>query len=101
MPITVLSPEELARRRGLGGVAGAYIETLSNMAPGQGGEIKVAEEGTSRQTIKNRLSQAAKATGIPISFVRSGDDLVVFAVLDAPAAPKRRGPGRPRKNPEA
>lgn len=91
-----LSASDLARHRAVGSNP-EYAEFLAGLNPGEGGRISAADAGVGRQTVKNRLNSAAAATGITIKFVRSSADTVVFVVVGAAEAPKRRR-GRPPKN---
>jgi hypothetical protein len=92
MPIRVLTADELVQRRGVTGVSAEYMQTLTSIPQGGGGEIIVADEGVSRQSVKNRLERAAKLANVPIRFVRSDTDRVLFEVL----AGKEASPGRRR-----
>jgi hypothetical protein len=97
MAIKILEPAELALRRTRGPIHEDYVDTLAKLQPGQGGELEVAHEGASRQTVKKRLEASSQAAGVRIQFIRSPEHLVVFEVLEptAPTTPRRRG--RPRK----
>ena len=97
MTIRILSPEELAVRRAAGGAYKPYVEVLAQMEPGQGGEILVADEGVSRQMVKNRVVRAAASLSKPIAFVRSGEDTVIFEVTAAPEPRRRRRPAKATK----
>lgn len=101
--VTILEPEELARRRKGSVSASQYVSVPQGMRPGQGGVITIEEGGPARQAIKNRLTSASAIAGVPIRFVRSSATEVLFEVFPAGTVfPKRKGgPGRPRKNPEA
>lgn len=76
-----------------------YVMVLQSLPIGAGGMATTADEGTSKITIKNRLSTAADAAGVRIKFHRSDAQTVIFEVTGresdpAPAhgnAPKRRG----------
>lgn len=61
-----------------------YKQFLSEIAPGEGGEI-ILEEGDKRQTIKNRLKRAAKDLGIELEFKRKRGR-IVFRVPDTAQA---------------
>lgn len=99
--VRILEPDELARMRKGSVSAGQYVAVLKEMTPGQGGVIAVEEGGPGRQSIKNRLKAASGLTDVPIQFVRSSADKVLFEVFPPGTVfPKRKGgPGRPRKNP--
>jgi len=57
-----------------------YVFFMGGLRVGEGGRAIVAEEGVSRQQIKNRLQAAAKSVGVIIKFARSSPDEVVFRV---------------------
>ncbi len=101
--ITILQSDELAARRKGSVSASRYVATLQAMQPGQGGFVSIEEGGPSRQTIKNRLKAASALSNVPIQFVRSSADQVLFEVFPPGTTfPKRAGgPGRPKKGPEA
>jgi hypothetical protein len=84
-----LTAADLARHRAVGSNP-EYVEFLTGLTPGEGGRINAADAGVGRQTVKNRLNSAAAATGVKIKFVRSSADTVVFEVVGAAEAPKRR-----------
>jgi hypothetical protein len=98
MPIRVLSAEELVQRRSAAGASAEYIQALTSISPGGGGEVVVADEGVSRQSVKNRLERAAKLANVPIRFVRSDQDRVLFEVLAAEERPTPRRRGRRPKS---
>lgn len=86
-----LSREQLAARP-------EYVRVLQGLAVGEGGMTTTADEGTSKITIKNRLTTAAGAAGVRIKFHRSNAQTVIFEVTaresepaSAASAPKRRG----------
>lgn len=64
---------------------------------GEDGKANVADEGVSRQSVKNRLASAAKAVRVSIKYHRSGAEDAIFEVVEAGSAPARRG-DHPRKN---
>lgn len=105
MPMTfeVLENEEIVRIR-KGSIAASHlVAKLQALTPGQGGRFQVEEGGPGRQTIKNQLKAASEMANVPIQFIRSAADVVVFEVFPAGTVfPKRKGgPGRPRKAAEA
>jgi hypothetical protein len=57
-----------------------YVSFLSKLKSGEGGRVMVADEGVSRQQVKNRLKRAAAITGRKIRFIASDRTTVVFAV---------------------
>lgn len=69
------SPRSLERQRALK----EMMEFLSQIAPGEGGEI-VLEEGDNRLTIKNRLKKAAEKLGVELKFIRKRKR-IVFEVV--------------------
>ncbi len=77
------SPRSLERQRALQ----EMINFLSQIKPGEGGEI-VLEEGDNRLTIKNRLKRAAKELGVELKFIRKRKR-IVFQVLE-----KKEGEGQ-------
>lgn len=101
--IKILESDELAKLRKGSVSAGPYVGVLQGMQPGQGGVIEVTEDGPGRPSIKNRLKAASEMAGIPIQFVRSDANTVVFEVFPPGTVfPKRQGgPGRPKKNADA
>lgn len=81
MPIEKLTKKQLQEqsyRTGSG--YEPYAEFLSSLRVGQGGRVTVADEGVTRQTVKNRLTKTAEALGVEISFRRSAKEIVVFEV---------------------
>ncbi len=70
------SPRSLERQRALQEMK----EFLSQIQPGEGGEI-VLEEGDNRLTIKNRLKKAAEELGVELKFIRKRKR-IVFQVLE-------------------
>lgn len=97
MPLQKISREELANGRGGGrGANPEYVAFFRNCRVGDGGRATVAEEGVSRQSVKNRLNAAAAAAGVKIAYHRSGAEDVVFEVVDAGSVAPRRG--RPPKS---
>ncbi len=79
MPLQKLTPNQL-----LGRPAGRpnqqYVQFLQNLRSGEGGRTTVSREGTSKQTIKNRLKVAASHAGVKVHFLRSPAEEVVFRV---------------------
>ncbi len=98
--VTILEPEELARLRKGAVSAGQYVSVLQGMRPGQGGKIEIEEGGPGRQAIKNRLKSASALADVPLRFIRSSANQVLFEVFPPGTVfPKRKGgPGRPRKS---
>ena len=92
--LTKLTREQLAARPD-------YVMVLQGLAVGEGGMATTATEGTSKITIKNRLSAAAQATGITLKFHRSDENTVVFEVVGREAEPVTKTPytGRRRGRP--
>lgn len=90
--IQKLTAEQLAARPD-------YVLVLQGLAVGEGGMTTTAAEGTSKMTIKNRLTAAAQAAGVTIKFRRSDENTVIFEVVSrdtdpivkAPYTGKRRG----------
>jgi hypothetical protein len=96
MPLQKLSAADLAGGPGRSRVSEEYVHFMRGLRPGEGGRASVKDEGVTRQSVKNRLKAAAEVAGVNVRFVRSGNDEVVFQVVEAgAAAPKRRG--RPPK----
>lgn len=58
-----------------------YTLFVGGLRVGEGGRGLVAEEGVSRQHIKNRLKTAAQDVGVTIAFMRSAPEEVVFRVV--------------------
>lgn len=89
--LTKLTREQLAARPD-------YVMVLQGLAVGEGGMATTADEGTSKITIKNRLTAAARAAGVSIKFHRSDDKTVVFAVVSRDTEPVTKAPytGKPR-----
>lgn len=92
MPLIKMSRQDFARTASGGRRSGnpEYIRFLQALKPGEGGKAVVADEGVSRQSVKNRLGVAAKAVGVGLKYHRSGDEEVIFEVVDPGDAPKRR-----------
>jgi hypothetical protein len=96
MPLQKLSRADVAALHDRGGSKGRAgntesIQFLKTLSIGEGGKAVVATEGVSRQSVKNRLNAAAKATGVSITYHRTGAEEVVFEVVEAGSAPRRRG----------
>jgi hypothetical protein len=81
MPIHRLKKSDFENRSNSAGHA-EYVAFLKAAKAGDGGKLTVEEEGKSRQTIKNRMKQAAKITGRTIKFYRSSAEEVVFQVVE-------------------
>lgn len=75
-----------------------YVLALQGLAIGEGGMATTASEGTSKITIKNRLSAAAQAASVTIKFHRSDDKTVVFEIVGRDTDPMIKAPytGKPR-----
>lgn len=75
-----------------------YVLVLQGLAIGEGGMATTADEGTSKITLKNRLSSAALAAGVTIKFRRSDENTVVFEVVGRDTDPIVKAPytGKPR-----
>jgi len=78
------------------GPSSEYIAFLKSLKNGEGGKAIVADEGITRQSVKNRLNSAAKTLGVGIKYHRSGAQEVMFEVVEAGSvAPRKtRGPGK-------
>lgn len=89
--ITKLTAAQLAARPD-------YVLVLQGLAVGEGGMATTVDEGTSKITLKNRLSAAAQAAGVAIKFHRSDDKSVVFEVVGRDTEPIVKAPytGKPR-----
>jgi len=99
----VLESDEVGRIRKGSVSASHFVAQLQALTPGQGGRIRIEEGGPGRQTLKNQLKAASEMAGVPIQFIRSAENIVVFEVFPSGTVfPKRKGgPGRPRKSPAA
>ena len=80
MAIKKLTAAQVDARRS-GSANEEYVEFLKKLKSGEGGETTIADEGVSRQTIKNRLNKAAAVADVKIKFIRSASDQVVFEVV--------------------
>lgn len=80
MALKKLTPKELEQKKAAGTANADYVAFLQGLKAGEGAEASVADEGVSKQTIKNRIKKAADYLGLEVSFVRSGKDIVVFEV---------------------
>jgi len=81
MPFKKLTPAELSTNAsGASRSRSPYTLFMGGLRVGEGGRATVAEEGVSRDQIKNRLKAAAKDVGLNIAFVRSSPEEVVFHV---------------------
>ena len=84
MPLQKLTRADLASGTGRSASRAnpEYVSFLASTTPGDGGRAMVAAEGTTRQTVKNRLTAAANAAGVSIKFHTSGPDEVIFEVTE-------------------
>ena len=82
MPIESLSKKDLEVTSSPGTLRQEYVEFLESCRMGSVGRLEVANEGASRQTVKNRLRKAADATGKKIKFLRSAASQVIFQVVE-------------------
>lgn len=81
MPIEKLTRKQLEEHAySRAGGYEPYTAFLQSLRAGEGGTVAVAEEGVTKQTIKNRLNTSADAAGVEISFRRTGKEKVVFEV---------------------
>jgi len=80
MPLEKLTSAQLQQVPASRRTTNEYVPFLQTLHVGQGGRAIVANEGVSRQQVKNRLRTAAKAAGIAIAFVPSEKETVVFKV---------------------
>lgn len=95
MPLVKLSAADLSARVNRREATPEYVSFLRGLAVGEGGQATIAAEGASRQTVKSRLLRAGQEAGVQLRFHRSGADTLIFEVVAADGAPRRRG--RPRK----
>ncbi|MFQ3630971.1 hypothetical protein [Roseiflexus sp.] len=95
-------------------IAAEYDRFLEDYKAGDYGEVEL-EPDDKRNTVRNRLSAAAKRRGFDVLFFRTRGSVIPFKIVelrpatdDATAAeasnstesqPPRRRPGRPRKQP--
>jgi len=96
MTFKKLTAEELAAYHPQAGARPEYVAALQQLKTGEGGIATVAEEGITRQAIKNRLNRAASAIGIELKYLRAGSDTVAFQVVGAVAGAKPRRSRRPK-----
>jgi hypothetical protein len=90
MPLQKLSREELSSRGNRSrGANQEWVMFLRGLKIGEGGKVLVADEGITRQSVKNRLNSAAGEANVSLKYHRSGAEEVVFEVTDSP--PRRRG----------
>ena len=82
MPIESLSKKDLEVTSSPGTWHQEYVGFLDSCRMGNGGRLEVANEGASRQTVKNRLKKASDATGKKIKFLRSPATQVIFQVVE-------------------
>ena len=82
MPIEALTKAQLENQPSGGKLHTEYVAFLTSARLGTGGRLYVAKEGTSRQTVKNRLKAAAASVGKKIKFVRCPADQVTFQVVE-------------------
>ena len=80
MPFEKLSRAELANISVRSGGRPEYVAFLKSLKTGEGGRITTEAAGTTKQTIKNRLTTAAKAVGVTLKFRRTPASEVVFEV---------------------
>ena len=80
MPFEKLSRTDLANLSSGSGGRPEYVEFLKSLRSGEGGRITTEAAGTTKQTIKNRLTTAAKTAGVTVKFRRSPADEVLFAI---------------------
>jgi hypothetical protein len=80
MPLEKLSATQLQQVPASSRSSNEYVPFMQALTVGQGGRATVADEGVSREQVKNRLRSAAKAAGITIAFVPSNKETVVFKV---------------------
>lgn len=78
--IEKLTPADLDRMRSTSRNP-ECVEFMQGLRVGQGGRVVVADEGVSRQSVKNRISKAATVAGVEIKYLRSKPDVVVFEVV--------------------
>jgi len=99
MAIQKLTRDDLTRNKPMGrrGANPEYVTFLQGLKTGEGGKAVVADEGVSRQSVKNRLNSAAKVVGVTLKFHRSAEEEVVFEVVD-PSMMSTSRRGRPRKD---
>jgi hypothetical protein len=97
MPLEKLSRTEMIALKGGGPspVIVEYAAFLGGLSIGEGGRATVARENATRFTVKKRIQAAADAVGVTIAFHRAPPETLVFEVVEAGTAPKRRG--RPPK----
>lgn len=81
MPIQAMKKKDFENVVSSAGNA-EYVAFLKDAKVGEGGKLEVSAEGVSRQSIKNRLTQASKITGTQIKFYRSSAEEVVFQVVE-------------------
>jgi hypothetical protein len=82
MPIQALTKKELEEKSPSSRLHQEYVEFLSSARLGSGGRLIVSDEGTSRQTVKNRMKAAAAAAGKNIAFKRCPSEEVVFQIVE-------------------
>jgi hypothetical protein len=83
VPFEKITAEGFARMKGAPSRNRAnpeYVAFLAKLKPGEGGRVTVADEGVTRQQVKNRLRRAATITGRNIKFIASDAATVIFAV---------------------
>lgn len=82
MALIKLSAEQLSLGASTAPVS-EYAVFLAGLDVGEGGRTTVEAERVSRQTIKARLTAAAKEVGAEIKFHRTGKHEVIFEVTSA------------------
>lgn len=93
MPLQKYTAEQLNPSHGAKGRRRSpYALFVGGLRVGEGGRGLIAEEGVSRQQIKNRLKRAADDVGVMIKFLRSAPDEVVFRVVSRRGAASIGGP---------
>ena len=81
MPFEKLSKADLGRLSAGSGGRPEYVAFLKSLRAGEGGRITTEAAGTTKQTIKNRLTTASKAVGATVKFRRSPENEVLFEVV--------------------
>jgi len=59
-----------------------YAEFLSGLKSGDAARVDVTKSGFTRQTVKNRLNNAADDLGIGLKYHRTGPDALVFEIVE-------------------
>lgn len=89
MALSVLSPDELRRRRAVARARPEYVAFFAQLPPGHGGAAHPADEGLSAPELRRDLERAAAAHGVFIRFVAGLPDELAFEV-EGPIPPRRR-----------